>query len=104
MNARIPDDCLIINDEVGVDECKQNVADLSQAMPLCDQAQLEAEADSWGRIWRENCEYTARFEDLSELPPLAPVRVRDIESAVLSFPPTRSPQSSALRSATIRHR
>ena len=58
----------------------------SDEVPLCDQADVEAEADQWAKLWQESGTYCCPFTP-GEVQVLAPLAAPAIRSAALSFPP-----------------
>ena len=56
------------------------------AAPLSDQAEVEAEADSWAELWAEGKEHMC-IVDPTESPPLEPIMPDALLQAALTFPP-----------------
>ena len=54
-------------------------------VPLCDQADVEAEANSWAGLWKEGEAYDAACQPFGTAP-LPPIRPSDLRLAALSFP------------------
>eukprot|EP00973_Karenia_brevis_P027793 3830329-Karenia_brevis.AAC.1 len=53
--------------------------------PLCDQAAVEKEANTWARLWKEHSQYLATFDLAGRTPPPQLV-VEQVRKAALSFP------------------
>jgi len=56
-----------------------------RSAPLCDQADVEAEADTWARLWLEDHGYPCCI-DPSGTPPLVPLMPWALRRAALTFP------------------
>ena len=55
-------------------------------VPRSDQAEIEATAAAWAKLWESNKDYTPPCFDGVELDELDPITVDDIERAAASFP------------------
>ncbi len=53
--------------------------------PLCDQAAVEAEADTWASLWAEGAQYQLTFDLEHEAPPAA-LQVDVVRRSAMSFP------------------